>query len=52
MDLHHITYQGPALDDPEILRDVPDSLGSILRCVERLCAVWWGSACPGRLHRP
>ena len=30
MELSHITYQGPPLDDPEILGQLPDSLKSLL----------------------
>lgn len=30
MELSHITYQGPVLDDPDLLADLPDSLRSLL----------------------
>ncbi len=33
MELNHITYQGPSMDDPELLAQVPESLAAILASV-------------------
>src|SRR6185312_15967257 len=52
LDLPHLTYSGPALDDPEILDRLPEELSAALRA-RNGCIAWLGALhVRGASHSP